>query len=265
MTETVQISAHPPGVPALDRALTVLECLAQSKRGYSVSELSRRLALPKSSVHLILRTLERRGYLQRQSVGGRYRFGMKFVTLGRQALDGVDLRDEARPALAGLARSTGLTVHMGILERAEIVIIERLESASSIRVVSWVGRRLPLHSTAVGKAILAFLASDELEALALPAALPRSTSCTIATLRQLKGELERIRQCGYAVSDEENESGVRCVGAPILGPRQDPIGSISVAGTTTQVPKERIAELGGLVKDAAADIASRVERLQALA
>ena len=116
--------------------------------------------LPKSSVHLILRTLERRGYLQKQSVGGRYKFGMKLIALSRTALDGVELRDEARPALAALAQRTALTVHMGVLERSEIVIIERLESASPIRVVSWIGRRMDLNSTAVGKALIAYLPDD---------------------------------------------------------------------------------------------------------
>ena len=109
------------GLKAIDRALNVLECLSQSRKGYSVSELSRRLALPKSSVHLILRTLERRGYLQKQSAGGRYKFGMKLIALSRTALDGVELRDEARPALAALAQRTGLTVHMGVLERSASV------------------------------------------------------------------------------------------------------------------------------------------------
>ena len=130
MPGTVEQSDRPPSVPALDRALTLLECLARSRKGYSVSELSRRLALPKSSVHLILRTFERRGYLQKQITGGRYRFGLKLVSLGRMALEGVEVRDEARPVLARLVRATGLTAHMGILERSEVVIIERLDSVS---------------------------------------------------------------------------------------------------------------------------------------
>ena len=214
MTDTIHMADRPAGVPALERALTVLECLAQSRRGYSVSELSRRLALPKSSVHLILRTLERRGYLQKQMAGGRYRFGMKLVSLGRQALDGVELRDEARPALSALARNTGLTVHMGILERNEIVIIERLEAPSAIRVVSWVGRRMNLKSTAVGKALIAYLPAAEFDAQLRATDLPRSNERGTAALPQLKRELERVHQLGYATCDEEDEAGVRSVGAP---------------------------------------------------
>ncbi len=247
------------GVPALERALSVLEALGQSRKGYSVSELSRRLSLPKSSVHLILRTLERRGYLQKQSVGGRYKFGMKLIALSRNALDGVELRDEARPALAALVQRTALTVHMGVLERSEIVIIERLESASPIRVVSWIGRRMDLNSTAVGKALIAYLPVDEFELQVRASQLARHNDRTIATMAGLRKELDRVRQLGYAVCDEEDEIGVRCVGAPILNGRGHAIAAISVAGTTLQIPPERVEELGQAVKLAAAEISARVQ------
>lgn len=248
------------GVPALERALTVLECLSQSRKGYSVSELSRRLSLPKSSVHLILRTLERRGYLQKQSSGGRYKFGMKLVTLGRAALDGVELRDEARPSLAALAQRTGLTVHMGVLERSEIVIIERIESASPVRVVSWIGRRMDLNSTAVGKALIAHLPEPEFEAEVRATQLARHNDRTIATMTALRRELERVRQLGYSVCDEEDEVGVRCVGAAVLNHHGHSIAAISVAGTTMQIPPERVAALGEQVKGAAAEISARVQK-----
>jgi DNA-binding IclR family transcriptional regulator len=259
-TEPVPESAASGGVPALERALTVLECLSQSRKGYSVSELSRRLALPKSSVHLILRTLERRGYLQKQSAGGRYKFGMKLIALSRTALDGVELRDEARPSLAALAQQTGLTVHMGVLERSEIVIIERIESATAIRVVSWIGRRLDVNSTAVGKALIAYLPEAAFEAEVRASQLTRHNDRTIASMTALRRELERVRQLGYAVCDEEDEIGVRCVGAPILNHTSHAIAAISVAGTTTQIPPERVAELGSQVKAAANDISARVQR-----
>jgi DNA-binding IclR family transcriptional regulator len=250
------------GVPALERALTVLEALAQSRKGYSVSELSRRLALPKSSVHLILRTLERRGYLQKQAAGGRYRFGLKLISLSRAALDGVELRDEARPALAALAQATGLTVHMGVLERSEIVVIERLESARPFSVVSWVGRRMDLHSTAIGKALIAYVPDDEFEAQVRPTQLARHNDRTIATMAALHKELERVRQLGYAMCDEEDEVGVRCVGAPVLNGNGHALAAISVAGTTHQIPPERVPELGGQVRGAAAEISARVRRAE---
>jgi DNA-binding IclR family transcriptional regulator len=247
------------GVPALDRALTVLESLAQSRKGYSASELSRRLNLPKSSVHLILRTLERRGYLQKQVTGGRYRFGMKLLALSRTALDGVELRDEGRPALAGLVAKTGLTGHMGVLERSEIVIIERIESTSPVRVVSWVGRRMDVNSTAVGKALIAYLPEVEFDAQVRPSQLSRHNDRTIGTIAALRRELDRVRQLGYSTCDEEDEIGVRCVGAPILNATGHSVAAISVSGTTTQIPVERIPELGEQVRTAAAEISARIQ------
>lgn len=255
MTDIAHLPARPAHVPALDRALTVLECLAQSRRGYSVSELSRRLALPKSSVHLIVRTLERRGYLQRQAAGGRYRFGMKLVSLGRQALDGVELRDEARPVLAGLARATGLMAHLGILERNEVVIIERIESTGPIRVVSWVGRRMRLDSSAVGRALLAFPS---------PAGVDLAEADLSAPTPSLERELDRVRDLGYAISDEEDQGGVRSIAAPVLDAQGHALASVGVAGTTVQVPRPRIAEVGAVVKAAATEIAGRLHKLRAL-
>lgn len=247
------------GVPALERALTVLESLAQSRKGYSASELSRRLSLPKSSVHLILRTLERRGYLQKQASGGRYRFGLKLVALSRAALDGVELRDEGRAALNNLVARTGLTGHMGVLERSEIVIIERIESTSPVRVVSWVGRRMDVNSTAVGKALIAYLPDSEFEAQVRPSQLSRHNDRTIGTLAALRRELDRVRQLGYSTCDEEDEVGVRCVGAPILNAAGHSVAAISVSGTTTQIPVERIPELGEQVKATAAEISARLQ------
>jgi DNA-binding IclR family transcriptional regulator len=255
----VMTAERSDGVPALDRALTILESLAQSRKGYSASELSRRLNLPKSSVHLILRTLERRGYLQKQASGGRYRFGVRLAALSRTALDGVELRDEARPALAALVSKTGLTGHLGVLERSEIVIIERIESTSPVRVVSWVGRRMDVNSTAVGKALIAYLPEVEFDAQVRPTQLPRHNDRTIGTISALRRELERVRQLGYSTCDEEDIIGVRCVGAPVLNAGGHAVAAISVSGTTTQIPAERIAELGEQVKGAAAEISARVQ------
>ena len=267
MSNTDEVEAEQPekversgGVPAIDRALDVLECLSQSRKGYSVSEFSRRLALPKSSVHLILRTLERRGYLQKQSSGGRYKFGLMLIALGRTALDGVELRDEARPALAALSQRTGLTVHMGVLERSEIVIIERIESAGPIRVVSWIGRRMSVNSTAVGKALIAHLPDPEFDAQVHLSQLARHNDRAIVSMADLRKELARVRQRGYSVCDEEDEIGVRAVGAPILNRQGHSIAAISAAGTTQQIPPERVDELGQAVRDAAAEISARFQR-----
>lgn len=248
------------GVPAIDRALNVLECLAQSRKGYSVSELSRRLALPKSSVHLILRTLERRGYLQKQSSGGRYKFGLQLVTLSRVALESVELRDDARPSLTALAEQTGLTVHIGVLERRELVIIERIESSGAIRVASWIGRRMDINTTAVGKAVRAYLPEAEVDHDSRPGQLTRQSDRAVGSSAALRADLDRVRTLGYAVCDEDEQNGVRGVGAPVLNRQGHAIAAVGLAGTTFQIPPERLDALGRAVRDAADQISARVQR-----
>ena len=265
MTDSSPQPEQPPGVPALDRALTVLECIAQSRKGFSVSELSRRLTLPKSSVHLILRTFERRGYLQKQPTGGRYRFGLKLMSLGHLALDGVELRDEARPILQRLVLATGLTAHLGILERGEIVIIERVDAATPVRVVSFVGRRMKVHSTAVGKALLAFLPPGSQDAQLAEAPLEPQNERTIASPADFRRELEQVRSLGYAFNDQEDELGVRAVGAPILSAEGTPLAAISIVGTTGQLTVDRVAAIGEAVREAAQEISAHMQRLHVLA
>lgn len=243
-------------VPALDRALTMLEAIAQSRRGYSVSELSRRLALPKSSAYLILRTLERRGYVQKLPAGGRYRLGAQALALGRSAQQGFDVREAALPALAALASQTSLTAELGTLDRLDAVVIERVESTASVRVTSWIGRRYGATTSALGKALLAFLPDPVFDAQIRPARLPRPTERAIATIGALTRELDRVRELGFAVSDEEEEPGVRSVAAPILDARRHALAAIAISGTTWQIPADRVSSLGALVKEMAERIGS---------
>lgn len=134
-------------VPAIERALTLLEFLAQSKSGFSTSEISRRLGLPKSSTYLIVDTLERREFLQKNRQNGRYYLGMKLITLTRYAIENLDLREEAKPYLRSLMKETKLIVHMAVLDGTEAMLIDKVEALGTGRQTSFVGRRLhvPQH------------------------------------------------------------------------------------------------------------------------
>lgn len=234
----------------------MLEAIAQSRRGYSVSELARRLALPRSSTYLILRTLERRGYVQKLPSGGRYRLGAHALALGRLAPQGSDLREVALQTLAALAHQTGLTAELGVLDRIDAVVIERVESTTSVRVASWIGRRYGANTCALGKALLAFLPGPVFDTQIRPARLPRPTDRAIATIGALTRELERVRELGFAVSDEEEEPGVRSVAAPVLDARRHALAAIAISGTTWQIPADRVSSLGALVKEMAERIGS---------
>jgi DNA-binding IclR family transcriptional regulator len=248
-------------VPSIERALTVLEFLAHSRRGFSISEMSRRLGIPKSSTHLILTTLERRGFLQKNTQTGRYCFGLQLVSLSRSALENLDLREEAKPFLQSLMRKTGLTVHLAVLERNEAVIIEKVEAPGLLKLATWIGRRLDVNCTGVGKALIAFLPEDEFDRLIRAKSFARHNDRTIISISAMKRELAGVRQLGYAFDDEEDEVGLRCVGAPIFDANQKTVAAVSVAGTTSQIPVERVSALATTVKQAAEELSARLGRI----
>lgn len=245
-------------VPALERALSLFELLAQTRRGLSLSEISRRLGIPKSSAHLIVTTLERRGYLQRNAQTGHFCFGLKLVSLTRTALASLDLREVARPFLLDLSKRTGLTVHLAVLEGSEAVIIDKIEAPGLLKVATWVGRRMDANCTGVGKALIAWLPDEELDALFSGRPLPRHNHRTITSLARLKQDLRLARKRGYSFDNEEDEIGLRCLGAPILSHDNRAIAALSVAGTTAQIPLQSVAALAEAVKDAASNIAARL-------
>jgi len=249
-------------VPSVDRALAVLELLGQSQGGFSVSEISRKLTLPKSSAHLLIGTLERRGYLQKNAVNGKYCFGLKLVTLSRTALENLDLRGRAKPALQSLMRKTGLTVHMAILERNEAVVIEKIECRGALPLATWVGRRLDVNCSGVGKALIAFLPDDEFDLQFRTKALARHNENTTVSTNKLKRELERVRSLGYALDDEEDEIGFRCIGAPIFTYTRRVVAAISVAGTVAQISDDNLEQLATIVKHTAAEISSQLGYVQ---
>jgi DNA-binding IclR family transcriptional regulator len=242
-------------VPSVSRALAILELIAQSRRGLTLSDISRQLALPKSSVHLLVRTLELTGYLKNNRLNGKYHFGLKLVSLSHTALENMDLRDQARPFLQDLALKTGLTVHMAILEQAEAVIIEKVEAPGMLRLATWVGRRLDANSSGVGKALLGFSPEAMISQRLRGRALARPNRNTIASLDKLTRELKKVRELGYAFEDEEGEIGFRCIGVPICDSEKKAVAAISVAGTTGQITKERVPKLAASVKVTAQEIA----------
>lgn len=231
-----------------------MECLTKSRHGLTVSQLTRTLGFPKSTVHALLLTLERHGYLFRDDGSGRYRLGLRVCDLANSALEGVKIREQAAPLLSRLRDSTGLTAHMAILERNEVVLIEKMESPKK-RVNSWIGKRMDLHCTALGKALIAYLRDEQVETLVRSRGMLRHNDNTIVSIKRLKEELELVRKRGYSLDDEEEEINVRCIGAPILNSHDGVIAAISVAGTTADVDDKTRDGLITSVKAAAAAIA----------
>lgn len=246
------------GVPAVRRAVAILELLANARRGLSLSEISRKLQVPKTSAHRILNTLEEMQCVHRNPVGSRYYLGLKLVGFNRATVEGLELREEALPLLTGLMQRTGFTVHMAVLEHDQAVLIAKLEPANQRSIGTWVGRAMDVNSTAAGKALIAFLHPDEIEDRIKGKTFVRHNNRTIVSMARLRKELGQVRQQGYAVDNEEDEMGTRCVGAPVFGRSGQPIAAISVVGMKDEVPETRIPSLGEIVKQTATSISMRL-------
>lgn len=251
-------------VPALERGLAILELLSKSKHGLTLSQLTRSLDLPKSSVHCLLLTFERHGYLYRDDLSGRFRLGLRLCDLANGALSGVALREQAAPFLNQLRESTQLTTHMAVLEQDEVVLIEKVEPLTT-RINSWIGKRMDVHCTALGKALTAYLPEEQVDALVRRRGMLRHNDNTISSLKRLKQELEQVRKLGYSIDDEEEEIGVRCLGAAVLSAENHAIAAISVTGTTVQINAETRDALVAKIKAAAAGIAEQSNREEARA
>jgi DNA-binding IclR family transcriptional regulator len=246
-----------PSLPAVARAVAVLEEIAHSRSGLSLTELTQKLKIPRSSTHCLLVTLQRCGYLQRGSAHGRYHFGAKIFSLTNLALGGIGMREVARPFLRALVRRTGLTAHMAILAHDQAVLIEQITPAGISRVATWLGKSLEVHCSALGKVLIAYLPEEELNRIVRDHALPRLNENTIVSPRKLLEELDRTRKNGYSIDDEEADIGNRCLGAPVFNSEGRVVTAISVMGATNQVTPESIAAFALELRNTANSISER--------
>ena len=216
-------------VKSADRTLDVLEALASGAA--SLAELSARLGIPKSSMHSILRTLEHRGWVESDSARSTYMLGMNALLIGSSCVDQDPTVLRTSDALDGLAAETGETVHLARLEVPDVVYLAKRESTHPLRMFSAIGRRLPAHATALGKAALAELPADTIRRI-LPERLPASTEHTITSREALIEHLAEVRRQGYAIDAEEAGLGMRCfaVVLPFQTPSKDAIScSVPIA------------------------------------
>ena len=184
--------------------------------------------------------------------------GVKVLSRSRAALSGVDVREAALPIMKHLVDQIHITTHLAILDHGEAVYVGKVEAPGFIKMDTWIGRRMEVHSTAVGKALLAYLKSEEREAIIRQRGLKKLTPHTITSVPKLMKEFERVRQLGYAVDDEENSLGARCVGAAIFNSQGVVEASVASTGTINAVPRDDVPRLAEMVKDAARRISHQI-------
>jgi IclR family transcriptional regulator, KDG regulon repressor len=246
-------------VRAVERAMRILSSFDDEHPDRGVSEIAQATGLHKATTHRIMMTLLNGGFLERTPSGDRFRLGLQVVQLGLGALRGLDFRRVALPYMQQLVDRFQESCDLGIHDRGQVLYVEVVLSEQVLAIVSRVGGHLPLHCTASGKVLLAFLPSEIVEPI-FGAPLPAYTEKTITSPAQLREELETIRQQGYAVDDEELEEEIRAVSVPIRDLDGNTIAAISMPGPASRVTWDRLPVIAEAMMEAADAISAQVLR-----
>jgi IclR family KDG regulon transcriptional repressor len=239
----------------LERGLTILDLVAERPR--RIGEVAEALDVHHSTALRLLHSLRRYGFVL-ELPDHRYRLGPSVFRLGHQARSTLDLKSMVRPLLVDLHRQTGQTVHLATLQDRDVIYVEKVESRHATTMRSRVGAVAPLHSAALSKAILAFVSEEERRSLIESASLLRRTPNTITTTAALRAEVATSYSRGFAVDDEENEAGIRCIAAPVFGSIDRVEGSISITVPTSEVDSETLAGYVPVLRNVAESMSLRM-------
>ena len=238
-------------VQSLTRALSILNELAASERGLNLSETAARTSLPISTTHRLLNTLQQKKFVQFNQDQGIWTIGVQSFIVGNAFLHVRELSLIARPIMRELMDSTGETVNLAVENQGEAIYIAQIESLMTMRAIAKPGGRAAMHASGVGKALLACMNEEMVNRILMRHGMPKLTERTLVAPEMLKKQIADIRRKGYAVDDEENAIGLRCIAAAISDETGQPVGAISLSGPAVRLRKDMIADLGGAVKKTA--------------
>lgn len=235
------------------KGLAVLEALADMQgQARIIDDVAARTGLTRSNAHRTLQTLMHAGYVERDPADGSYRGTLKMFALGVRQQGQLDVRKIAPPFMAVLARETGETIHLSILDGSDVIYIDKIDSVQPIRAYSMVGGRAPAHAVATGKALLSAQRDGSLDAL--PAQLERFTSATIVDRERLKDELAKAARVGYAVNRGEWREGVGGLASPVFNGFDRPVAALGISGPLDRLSIARMEQFAPCVVEAAAGL-----------
>jgi IclR family acetate operon transcriptional repressor len=240
-------------VGVLGKALDILECLVRED-GLTAAELASRSQISRPAAYRILNTLQRRGYVVAPSGVRRFVLGPAVYAFTASLARSGGLPAIARPVMQRLFGEFNETMNLGVLSADQVLYVDMLESDQRLRTTAGVGDVDCLHSTALGKAMLALLPDDEVLAVLERVERPARTPSTKVSIDDLLADIAEARRCGYAIDDEENVVGSRCVAAAIADADGRPMAALSISGPATRMPADLVARMGKRLADAAAEL-----------
>jgi DNA-binding IclR family transcriptional regulator len=238
-------------IGSVQRAIDILNLFDSQSPELGTTEIARALGLHKSTAASLVSTLAANGFLNQNPDTRKYRLGFKVVERAFAMLDQVEIRRIAYPALQELRDQWNETVNLAVLDGGEMVFVERMLGTKALGMRSEVGRREPAHSTALGKAILSCYPLADVKTFLAAHGLRAVTPKTITDPEKFLAELECVREQGYAVDDEENEIGGRCIAVPIFDHAGSVVAAVSISAPTARLPMSDVPQAGAMVRETA--------------
>lgn len=246
--------ARDGGVQSVDRALSILETLAEDDEGYRLSDLAVRTGLSASTVHRLLATLESRRFVQFDRAESKWHVGVRSFTVGASFARRRNFSAQAIPYLRKLRDLTRETANLAMVDDEFIIVLTRMESREIMRSLTQVGGRVAMVTSGVGKAVLATYSDEDVGAVIRHHGMPRLTEKSIVRPSDLFKELGKIRKQDYALDDEEACMGLRCIAAVVYNDCAEPLAAISVSGMTSRLTDDRLPEIGQIVREVAGEL-----------
>ena len=241
-------------VQSLVRALSILNALAESEDGMTLTEISHQVKLPPSTAHRLLTTMQHERYVSFEGERTLWFVGVQAFSVGNSFIKNRNLSQIARPYMRALMEDSGETVNLAVADGGEVIFLSQVECRKMMRALVTPGRRALMHCSGVGKALLAFLPEEELHSVVAKHGLPKITERTLITQEALEKDLERCRQRGYALDDEEHAVGLRCVAGVVRDETGLPIAALSLSGPAARIPNDHIEQLGLKIRRVCADL-----------
>lgn len=241
-------------VQSVDRALSILEILSNSPEGLGIKEISEGVSLHKSTVHRLLATLTEKMYVRQNEKTNKYMLTFKMFELGNKMAESISVVDVVKPYLKELVEQTGEVAHFVVREGNEIIYIDKVEPNNTIRMSSRIGKRIQMYCTAVGKSMMAHMNDNEIKKIWDTSNILKITPKSIVDYDKYMETINEVRKVGFARDEEENELGIRCIGASILDYKNEVCGAISISGPTGRFTLEKVDPYSKLVTETALKI-----------